>query len=210
MGREIPPQDRTVPPAPKRNGKTIREKPEGPGIPFLNDRIFLDTDLRVSVCTGTHPTTSLCMTMIEKYLKKGNKVLDVGTGNGILMIAAAKLGAGRVFGIDSNSVAVNLARRNLLLNRIEAHQFEVRKGNLLQGIEERYDLVIVNILPGVIVNLLDDIRTVLGEAGVFICSGMLEGNTHRVLNKMRAVGLEVVETLGQGRWVSIAGKLKSL
>ncbi len=173
---------------------------------FKGEEIILEIDPRLSVPSGTHPTTTLCMEMIENYLAEGDTLLDVGTGSGILMITAAKLGAEKVSGIDRNRIAVELARKNLFLNNIEERKFKVVEGNLLEGIEECYDLVVVNILPEVILALLEDIRRVLTETGILICSGMLEGNTHRVTKKMGEAGFEILETLTRNKWVSIAGR----
>ena len=148
------------------------------------------------------------MDMIERYLNRGDRVLDVGTGSGILMIAAAKMGAGVVNGIDKSSAAVEIARKNLILNQIEEKRYRVRTGTLLNGIEEQFDLIVANILMEIIVLLLDDVQKNLKRAGTFICSGMLEGNTHRVLNKMKDQGFEILETRTKERWVSIAGRRK--
>ena len=158
--------------------------------------------------TGTHPTTCLCIDMIEKYLNPGDSFLDVGTGSGILMIAAAKLGAGNMFGIDKSQVAVEAAQKNILLNNLDPTRFAVKTGNLLEGIEGRFEVVAANILPEIIIKLLDNIQGVLKENGIFICSGLIEGNTHRVLNKMKTLGFELLETLEKERWISIAARLK--
>ena len=165
-------------------------------------------DPGIAFGTGTHPTTSLCMDMIERYLNRGDRVLDVGTGSGILMIAAAKMGARMVHGIDKSSAAVDIARKNLILNQIEEKRYRVRTGTLLNGIEEQFDLIVANILMEIIVLLLDDVQKNLKRTGTFICSGMLEGNTHRVLNKMKHQGFEILETRTKERWVSIAGRRK--
>ena len=170
--------------------------------------ISFEIDPGIAFGTGTHPTTSLCMDMIERYLNRGDTVLDVGTGSGILMIAAAKMGAGMVHGIDKSNAAVEIARKNLILNQIEEKRYKVRSGTLLNGIEEQFDLVVANILMEIIVRLLDDVQKNLRKAGTFICSGMLEGNTHRVLNKMEALGFEILETRTKEKWVSIAGRQK--
>jgi len=170
--------------------------------------ISFEIDPGIAFGTGTHPTTSLCMDMIERYLNRGDRVLDVGTGSGILMIAAAKMGARMVHGIDKSSAAVDIARKNLILNQIEEKRYRVRTGTLLNGIEEQFDLIVANILMEIIVLLLDDVRKNLKKTGIFICSGMLEGNTHRVLNKMEAQGFEILETRTQERWISIAGRRK--
>lgn len=172
------------------------------------NEISFEIDPGIAFGTGTHPTTTLCMDMIERYLNRGDRVLDVGTGSGILMIAAVKMGAGMVHGIDKSSAAVEITRKNLILNQIEEKRYKVRTGTLLNGIEEQFDLIVANILMEVIVLLLDDVQKNLKKTGTFICSGMLEGNTHRVLNKMEAQGFEILETRTKERWVSIAGRLK--
>ena len=170
--------------------------------------ISFEIDPGIAFGSGTHPTTSLCMDMIERYLNRGDTVLDVGTGSGILLIAAAKMGAGKVLGIDKSSAAVEIARKNLILNQIEERRYKVRTGTLLNGIEEQFDLVVANILMEIIVLLLDDVQKNLKKAGTFICSGMLEGNTHRVVTKMEALGFEILETRTKEKWVSIAGRQK--
>ncbi len=135
--------------------------------------------------------------------------LDVGTGNGILMIAAAGLGARKVMGIDNNPIAVETAQRNLLLNKTKEHRFEVRIGNMLDGVRRRFELVAANILPDVISRLLEDVPKVLEEKGVFICSGILQGNAHRITTKMKAQGLEILETQTKNMWIAIAARLKA-
>ncbi len=159
--------------------------------------------------SGTHPTTALCLSMIETYLKKGDDFLDVGTGSGILMIAAAQLGAEMVVGIDKNERAAQIARQNLILNDVEEGRFQVMVGNLLEGVKKRFDMVVANILTEIVVDLLDDIGKVLKKSGLFICSGMIERNTHRVVSKMKRRDLEVVEMRTKEYWVSITAKQKA-
>jgi len=146
--------------------------------------------------------------MMERYIQKGDRVLDVGTGTGILMIAAAKLGAGQFCGIDKSRIAVEIASRNVILNGIGENRFNVRVGHLLNGVDKQFDLIVANILTETLLVLLDDIEGVLKENGVFICSGMLRGNTHRVVSKTEAQGLEILDTCVRQNWVSIAGKQK--
>ena len=180
-----------------------------PKYSVLSDGIVLETDAGSAFGSGDHPTTSLCMDMTEHFLKKGDRILDVGTGSGILMIAAAKLGAGKVLGIDKNETAVDIARKNLRLNKIDEQRFKVRTGNLVDGVKEQFELVLANILAEVIVTLLDNIQRILRKNGIFICSGMIEGNTHRVVAKMKTLGFEIIETRTKKKWVSIAGMLKN-
>lgn len=181
--------------------------------PYMNhsageNELVIKIDSGMAFGTGTHPTTALCLSMLEDYLNKGDDFLDVGTGSGILMIAAAKLGAEMVVGTDKNETAVEIARRNLMLNKIKGEGVQVMVGNLLQGVEKRFDLVVANILTEIIVELLEDIGKVLKKSGLFICSGMIERNTHRVVSKMRRLDLEVVEMRKKSYWVSIAAKQK--
>jgi ribosomal protein L11 methyltransferase len=191
---------------PEKISRNIVVKPTWREYDSNPNEIIIEIDPGMAFGTGTHPTTSLCIHMIEKYLKPGDSFLDVGTGSGILMIAAAKLGAEKLFGIDKSDGAVEITQKNLWLNNIETHRFKVKTGNLVEGVEERFDLVVANILMEVIVVLLDDIQRVLAESGIFICSGMIEGNTHLVVGKMKALGLEIIETLTKDKWVSIAGR----
>jgi ribosomal protein L11 methyltransferase len=159
--------------------------------------------------SGNHPTTRLCIKMIERYLRKGDSLLDIGTGSGILMIAAAKMGAALIWGIDKNKSAEAVARKNLRINHIERSRFEVRTGNLAAGVTKQFDLVVANILPEVIVTILEDIHTVLKQKGIFICSGMIQANTHRVVTQMKMRGMDVVDTDTKSQWAVIVGRLRS-
>jgi ribosomal protein L11 methyltransferase len=172
------------------------------------NELVIKIDSGMAFGTGTHPTTALCLSMLEDYLNKGDHFLDVGTGSGILMIAASKLGAEMVVGIDKDETTVEIARRNLMLNKIEGKRVQVMVGNLLDGVEKRFDTVVANILTEIIVQLLDDIERVLKESGLFICSGMIERNTHRVVSKMKELDLEVVEIRRKACWVSMAARQK--
>ncbi len=191
---------------PEKISKNILVKPTWREYDSNTNEIIIEIDPGMAFGTGTHPTTNLCINMIEKYLIPGNSFLDVGTGSGILMITAAKFGAGKVFGIDNNEVAVEIAEKNLLLNNVEKELFKVKTGNLVKEVEERFDFVVANILMEIIVVLLDDIQRILTESGIFICSGMIEGNTHRVTEKMKALGLEIIDTRTKDKWVAIAGR----
>ncbi len=176
----------------------------------MREKSVFEIDPGIAFGTGTHPTTALCIELIGRYLRQGNKFLDVGTGSGILMVAAAKLGAGKVAGIDKNIVAVEIARENLRLNRIEKKRFAVKAGNLVDEVQDQFDLVVANILTEVIVVLLDSVKKVLKKTGVFICSGMLEKNTHRVEKKMIASGFEILDMCTKNKWVAFAAKLNYL
>jgi len=168
--------------------------------------IIIEIDPGMAFGTGTHPTTAMCIIMIENYLKEGASFMDIGTGSGILMVVAAKLGAQSGLGIDKDEDATNVARENLLLNNIQTDHFRVKTGKLFEGVEEKFDLVVANISTEIVVILLEGVREVLACSGTFICSGIIEENHHRVMEKMDAVGLDILETRIKEGWVTIAGR----
>jgi len=166
--------------------------------------IILEIDPGMAFGTGTHPTTALCIGLMEKYVSKGCHFLDVGTGSGILMIAAAKLGADELVGIDKDEMAVNIAAVNLKQNHIPIRQFEVNVGNLLDELEGRFDLIVANILSGPILDLLDTIDKHMTPNAVFICSGIYQDNQSAVVEKMRLKGLELIDSQVKEEWVAMA------
>jgi len=172
----------------------------------VEEKPDLEINVGSAFGTGSHPTTALCLELIERYLEEGDTVLDVGTGAGILMIAAVKIGAGTVIGIDNNNAAVEIARKNVLLAKIPRKRFAVRAGNLLAGVEDQFDIVVANLLPEILTILVDDVSRVLKKGGIFICAGMLEGNTHRVAYKIQTRGLKIIETRTKNKWVALAGR----
>ncbi|MFH0994409.1 MAG: 50S ribosomal protein L11 methyltransferase [Pseudomonadota bacterium] len=170
--------------------------------------MIIEIDPGMAFGTGTHPTTALCVQMIQDYLKPGDAFLDVGTGSGILMIAAARLGASRLFGTDADSVACDIARQNLLLNRTDPKNFCVKSGNLVDTVTETFQLISANILSEIILVLLDDVQKALVLDGILICSGIIEANQKLVVDKMEATGFQILEVRSKDGWVAIAGKLK--
>jgi len=170
--------------------------------------IILEIDPGMAFGTGIHPTTAACIQMIQTYLRSGDRMLDVGTGSGILMVAGAKLGASQISGIDIDEVAVAVARKNLVQNRIDPETFEVMTGNLIDPVKGRFELVVSNILSEIIIRLLDHIHLVLVKNGILICSGIIEKNRDPVVQKMISTGFEIIEAPVKEGWVAIAGRLK--
>lgn len=171
------------------------------------DEIVLEIDPGMAFGTGTHATTVLCVELIQTYLEKNDSFLDVGTGSGILMLAAAKLGAAKVRGIDNDDDAVAIARRNLLQNKIEAQMFKITAGNLLNGVDEHFNLVAANITSDVVLELINSIGGVLTDNGIFICSGILAKNKAKVIQAMKKTGLEIIATRTQEEWIAVAGRV---
>jgi len=193
---------------PERVGRNIVVKPTWREFTPRPDDLVVEIDPGMAFGTGTHPTTSLCITLLEKYLQPGGAFLDVGTGSGILMAAASKLGAGRGLGIDNDPLAVQIAAENLQLNGADPALFQVAAGDLVSSVTSAYDLVTANILAEVIVELLDDLPVHLVPGGIMIASGIIMPNKSAVMDKMTAQGLEVLEVLPKDGWVAVVGKNK--
>ncbi len=143
---------------------------------------------------GDHATTALCLEMIRAFVKRGHTFLDVGTGTGILMIAAARLGAAYVTGFDRDPSSAAAARDNLALNGYDRRHAFVFCGGHPGLLKTRFDLLAINILPETIVALMDGVAGVLKPDGVVVCSGMIRGNTHRVEGAMKRAGLKMIRS----------------
>ncbi len=187
---------------PEKITKKIVVKPTWKEYSRNGDEIVLEIDPGMAFGTGTHPTTRMCITMIEKYLKKTGSFLDVGTGSGILMVAAAKLGASKVWGTDNDDIAVEVAWQNLIQNRISETTFNILTTHLVDTVTQRFDLVAANLTTTAVLTLLDDIKRVLATNGLLICSGIIEADKKKVLGKMANLGFEALEVLIKEGWVS--------
>jgi ribosomal protein L11 methyltransferase len=180
------------------------------------DKLLIQIDPGTAFGTGMHETTQLCIRQLSRYVKEGVRVLDVGTGSGILGIAALKLGAKQVFGTDLDENAVSAVRENIEANQISENQFQVVQGNLIededirmQAGEECYDIAVANILAPVIILLQAEIGRHLKQGGIFITSGIINTKEEEVRAAMEAnKRLEIVETTYQGDWVSITARKK--
>ena len=192
---------------PQKIGRNLVVKPTWRDYQPDGGEMVIELDPGMAFGTGTHPTTTLCVAMIEAHLKKEDSFLDVGTGSGILLIAAAKLGAAKVCGIDNDQTAVNVAAGNLMLNGFKAPDIGLVCGDLVEGIRRQYDVIAANILSHVILLLLKDIRRVLKPGGIFICSGIVDKNEKQVAEAMGHVGLDILEVSAKDEWVAIAGRL---
>jgi ribosomal protein L11 methyltransferase len=167
---------------------------------------IIEIDPGMAFGTGAHPTTALCVQLLDDYLQAGRTVLDVGTGSGILLIAAAKLGAGHLTGTDLDPMAVDVARKNLLQNHIAPSDFELICGHLAEEIDRTYDVVVANILADVIIDLLDQGVPATRPGGLFICSGIIEAYHARVAAKMAACGFSIVDVRKEEDWVALVGR----
>ncbi len=170
------------------------------------NQTIIEIDPGMAFGTGTHPTTALCVHLLEKYIQPNQTVLDVGTGSGILLIAAAKLGASRLTGVDLDPMAIEVARKNLVLNNIPQDCYELWTGDLIRLVTRTYDLVVANILADVILDLLDHVGSVIKPGGTFICSGIIATSESAVAAKMTACGFQIAEVQKTDDWVAFAGR----
>ncbi len=169
-----------------------------------DDELMIELDPGRAFGTGTHPTTYLCIQMMEKYLKKDDRVIDVGTGSGILMVAAEKLGAKEIWGIDIDPDACEVARENLTLNKVSEEKTKVFAGNLLEVVEEKkFSVVVANILADVILLLLDQLEKVVEKDGLVILSGIINDKEREVLEKAQKLGLKLIERKEDKEWISL-------
>lgn len=165
--------------------------------------VVLTLDPGMAFGTGLHPTTRLCLEQVELRTRPGMQVLDVGTGSGILALAAAKLGAQHVDTIDNSSVAVESATTNAEVNGL-SERITVALGTLdaqeAQRLAGRYDLVLVNILAGVIGSLAPSLARVLAPGGLLIASGIIDERRPEAELPLLAAGLELADQAQLGEW----------
>ncbi|MCM3360827.1 50S ribosomal protein L11 methyltransferase [Niallia sp. MER TA 168] len=173
--------------------------------PVHTDELIIELDPGMAFGTGTHPTTVLCIQALERIVKKEDIVIDVGTGSGVLSIAAAMLGAKSVLALDLDEVAVRSAKLNIKLNKVH-ETTTVRQNNLLSGINEQADVIVANILAEVIVRFTDDVYRLLHKDGYFIASGIILQKKEEVKDAIIASGLEIIETVQMEDWVSITAQ----
>jgi ribosomal protein L11 methyltransferase len=175
--------------------------------PVSSDELIIELDPGMAFGTGTHPTTVMSIQGLERIVKKDDVVIDVGTGSGVLSIAAAMLGAEKVTALDLDEVAVQSAKINIKLNKVHpvVHVFQ---NNLLEGIQEKVDVIVANILAEVIVRFTDAAAQCLKPGGYFITAGIIQQKKDEVKESIEAAGFQIEETVQMEDWVSFIAKRK--
>ena len=148
--------------------------------------------------TGTHQTTQLCMKALEKYMKPGSKVADIGMGSGILSILAKKLGASFVYGCDTDETVIDVAKENAVKNGVEC-VFELGSAD---KINDKFDFVVANILHFVLAEIMPDLKKIMKDGAIMSLSGILDEKKQMVVDAYEKAGLELVEEIKQDQWTS--------
>ena len=172
---------------------------------YDTDRVKLILDPGLAFGTGGHETTSLCMEALDERVKGGERVLDIGTGSGILAIAALKLGAASAEGVDIDPVAVRTAGENAALNGV-ADKLTVLVGDLSDKASGKYDIITANIVANAIMSLAPAVPGLMADSGVFIASGIIDSRKDEVLAALKAAGLAVQEVKEKRGWECILCK----
>lgn len=168
-----------------------------------DNRVVLSIDPGAAFGTGTHATTKMCLLLLEKYVKSGNSVLDIGCGSGILSIASALLGAKNVDGVDIDPVAVKVAIDNASINSVQ-EKTNFILGDLCDKINGKYDIVCANIVADVIISLLENVENYLNSDSLFICSGIIDVRKDDVIKSFDEFGYEIVECCECENWNAFA------
>ncbi|MCQ2358907.1 MAG: 50S ribosomal protein L11 methyltransferase [Phascolarctobacterium sp.] len=181
-------------------GKSLVIKPSWEDYEAKPGEKIIKIDPGMAFGTGTHHTTNMCMENIERVLKPGMTVYDVGTGSGILAIASALLGAKEIVAVDIDAVAVRVAQENIKDNGL-SHIIDVRQGDLLAGTSGQADLILANIIAEIILLFLQDVPLRLKDDGIFLASGIIEERVPEIEAKAKEVGLKVDNIDHRGGWV---------
>lgn len=171
--------------------------------------VYLDPGLAFG--TGNHPTTQLGIQALEVLMRGEETVLDVGTGSGILSFVAGKYGARRVVGYDLDPQAVDSARRNLQHQKpslLAQTEFEFHVNDLLKDVKETPDIIVANILPHILVNMLEDAYRLLPKGGYLILGGILKEKGPDIEQSLAKDRWEILQTTYLGDWVGYSVQKK--
>lgn len=182
-------------------GQKIIIKPTWESVMDSENKIIIEMDPGAAFGTGTHETTQLCLEMLEKHLIPGDITLDIGTGTGILSVAAEKLGAAFVTAVDRDELALDAAKENLRRN--ECAQWEVFKSDLLKSINKRYSLVIANIVADPILMMLADLHRVMLDDAKIILSGIILDRAQDVRSAYTGAGYQLIDKGSKGEWTAM-------
>lgn len=172
---------------------------------FETDRTVIRLDPGMAFGTGTHETTSLCLEALDEFVQGGERMLDIGTGSGVLAIGALLLGAASAEGVDIDEMCVRTAAENAALNGVDS-RFIAKAGNLSDKASGTYNIITANIVANAIISLSPAVKPLLAEGGLFIASGIIDEREQEVAAAIEAAGLKVQEIRRKNGWVCILAR----
>ena len=168
------------------------------------DEVMIKLEPGCAFGTGTHQTTQLCMKALDKYMKPGDRVADIGMGSGILSILAKKLGASYVYGCDTDETVIDVAKENAVKNNAEC-VFELGSAD---KITDKFDFVVANILHFVLAEIMPDLKNIMKDGALMSLSGILDEKKQMVIDAYEKAGLELVKEIKQDQWTSFVVRKK--
>lgn len=187
---------------PIKIGENIVIKPSWENYDLDEKDIMIELDPGMAFGTGTHETTAMCTEALEKHIKPGDKVYDIGCGSGILSIVSAKLGASKVIGVDLDEVCVKVSNENIMLNNVE-DVVEIRQGNLLDVVNEKANIIVSNIIAEIIAGMTKDLKNYLEDNGIFITSGIIVEKIELVEKALLDNGFKILDIKKKNGWACI-------
>lgn len=191
---------------PVKLGKHIVVKPTWEKYFADDNELIIELDPGMAFGTGTHETTMMCVELLEKNIKGNETVFDIGTGSGILAIAASKLGANKVVAVDLDEDAVKTASENIKVNGVK--NIEVKHGNLVEVVSGKSDILVANIIADVIIHLTKIVKDYIKDDGLFIASGIINDRKNDVIAAIEREKLIIEEIKEKGEWVAITTRMK--
>ena len=167
------------------------------------NRAVLNIEPGAAFGTGTHDTTRLCLETLDKIIKAGDTVLDIGCGSGILAIASMLLGATEGFGVDIDELAVKTAKENGKMNGLDEPELKFVCGDLADKVTKKYDVVVANIVADIIILFSTQVRAFMKPGAKFIASGIIDTRADEVVTALQNAGLKLVERIEHGGWVCL-------
>ena len=191
----------------EKPGERVVIKPTWEEYEPKDDEVVIELDPGAAFGTGTHATTSMCIRQLEKLVKPGMTVFDVGTGSGILSIISAKLGAKNIQAVDYDDSVLKIVEENLEQNNVQ-DIISVAQSDLMQNVHGKAELVVANIIADIIIRLFDQLDEHLEQGGTLLTSGIIEDRIEDVLAAAEKHGYGVVERLENKGWACITFKRK--